>query len=137
MYGANPFPEAEEIGEYIRTHAAKDATIAVLGSEPEIPFYAHRHSATGHIYMYGLMETQPYAVTMQRELIREVESAKPEYLVVATSSASWLRRDTSPRELFEWLDANRPQEYAQLVAVADIVAADHTEYRWDDANYQV
>jgi Flp pilus assembly protein TadD len=137
MYGANPFPEAEQIGEYIRTHAAKDATIAVLGSEPEIPFYAHRHSATGHIYMYGLMEPQPYAATMQNELIREVEDAKPEYLIVATSSASWLRRDTSPKELFVWLDENRPKEFAQQVAVADIVAADHTEYRWDDANYQV
>ena len=138
MYGANPFPEAEKIGEYLRTHAAKDSTIAVLGSEPEIPFYAHRHSATGHIYMYGLMEPQPYAVTMQKELIREVENAKPEYLIVATSAASWLRRDTSPRELFDWWDATRPQEYAQLVAVADIVSPDHTEYRWDDSgNYQV
>ena len=56
MYGANPFPEALQIGEYIRTNGAKDSTIAILGSEPEIPFYAHRHSATGHIYMYGLME---------------------------------------------------------------------------------
>ena len=138
MYGTNPFPEAEKIGEYLRTHAAKDSTIAVLGSEPEIPFYAQRHSATGHIYMYGLMEPQPYAVTMQKELIRELEDAKPEYLIVATSSASWLRRDTSPKELFDWWDANRPLEYADLVAVADLVAPDHTEYRWDDTgNYQV
>ncbi|MGD0520247.1 MAG: tetratricopeptide repeat protein [Terracidiphilus sp.] len=138
MYGANPFPEAEKIGEYIRTHAAKDSTIAVLGSEPEIPFYAHRHSATGHIYMYGLMESQPYAVTMQNELIRELENAQPEYVILATSTASWLRRDTSPPELFDWWDATRPQEYAQLVALADIVSADHTEYRWDDSgSYQV
>jgi tetratricopeptide (TPR) repeat protein len=135
MYGANPFPEALQIGEYIRTHAAKDATIAVLGSEPEIPFYAHRHSASGHIYMYGLMEPQPYAVTMQKELISELEDAKPEYLVLATSSASWLRRDTSPKELFDWWDANRQQQYSQLVAVADIVAPDHTVYKWDDAEY--
>jgi Flp pilus assembly protein TadD len=138
MYGANPFPEALQIGNYIRAHAAKDSTIAVLGSEPEIPFYARRHSATGHIYMYGLMESQPYAVTMQKELISELEAAKPEYLIVATSSASWLRRETSPRELFDWWDANRPKDYADLVAVADIVAPDHTEYRWEDASsYQV
>ena len=138
LYGANPFPEAVTIGEYLRTHAAKDATIAVLGSEPEIPFYAHRHSATGHIYMYGLMESQPYAATMQRELISEVEKAKPEYLVAATSTSSWLRRDTSPQDIFEWWDKNRPKEYAQLVVVADIVAPDHTEYRWEDAaSYRV
>ena len=138
LYGANPFPEAEKIGEYIRTHAAKDSTIAVLGSEPEILFYAHRHSATGHIYMYGLMESQPYAATMQKELISELENAKPEYLILTTSSASWLRRTTSPRELFDWWDANRPKEYADLVAVADLVAPDHTEYRWDDiGNYQI
>jgi hypothetical protein len=132
MYGANPFPEAEKIGEYLRTHSAKDSTIAVLGSEPEIPFYAHRHSATGHIYMYGLMEPQPYAVTMQKELISEVENAQPEYIVVSTARASWLRRDTSPRELFNWWAAYEPQRYKQIVGVADIIAADHTEYLWGD-----
>jgi hypothetical protein len=47
------------------------ARIADLGSEPEIYFYAHLHSATGYIYTYGLMDEQKYAWTMQRETIRD------------------------------------------------------------------
>ena len=40
----------------LREHSAPDARIAILGSEPEILFYARRHSATGYIYMYDLLE---------------------------------------------------------------------------------
>ena len=46
-YGTNPFAEAEKIGEYLRSQTTLDDTIAVLGSEPEIYFYAHGRSATG------------------------------------------------------------------------------------------
>ena len=46
--------------------------MAVLGSEPEIYFLARRHSATGYIYTYGLMEAQPFARRMQDEMIREI-----------------------------------------------------------------
>jgi hypothetical protein len=33
--------------------AAIVSLAAILGSEPETYFYAHRHSATGYIYTYG------------------------------------------------------------------------------------
>ena len=39
--------------QYIRNHSGPDALVAVLGSEPEIYFLAHRHSATGYIYTYA------------------------------------------------------------------------------------
>jgi len=138
MYGQNPFPEAIRIGDYIRTHSAKDSRVAVLGSEPEIPFYANRHSATGHIYMYGLMEPEPYALTMQNEFIREVEKSQPEYVVYVASPTSWLRRTTSPSAIFDWWAAYQPQRYKQIVAVADVISSGHTEYRWGDAGtYQL
>ena len=60
LYGANPFPEAVEIARYIREHSAPGSTIAVLGSEPEIFFHARRHSATGYIYMYEMMQVHQY-----------------------------------------------------------------------------
>ncbi len=132
MYGQNPFPEAVQIGNYIRTHLGKDSRIAVLGSEPEIPFYAHRHSVSGHIYMYGLVENQPYALTMQKELIHDIETSQPDYVVYVTGQTSWLRRPDSPTALFEWWDAYQPQRYQQVVGVADVISADHTEYRWGD-----
>ena len=77
MYRANPFPEAVEIGSYLKAHATRDETIAVLGSEPEICFYADRRSATGYIYTCPLMEPQPYALQMQQQMMHEIETVKP------------------------------------------------------------
>ena len=68
LYGGNPFPEAVTIAQYIATHSDTGDTIAVMGSEPEIYFYAHRHSATGYIYMYDLMQSHQYALPMQMEI---------------------------------------------------------------------
>jgi hypothetical protein len=118
IYGLNPFPEAVEVADYIRDHSAKDSLIAVLGSEPEIPFYANRHSATGYIYTYGLMEPQPYALQMQNEMIHELETARPEYVVTVDVDLSWLRRTDSPSRIFDWWNAYGPQHY-KIVGTID------------------
>src|SRR5207253_2103843 len=77
LYAFQPFPESLAIADYIRTHSPPDAPIAVLGSEPQIYFYAHRRSATGYIYTYPLMERQPFAWQMQAEMSQEIQAAKP------------------------------------------------------------
>jgi 4-amino-4-deoxy-L-arabinose transferase-like glycosyltransferase len=107
----NPFPEAIPAAGYIRTHTAHNTLIAVLGSEPELYFYAHRHSATPYIYMYGLMELQPYALKMQNDVIRDIENTRPQYIVDVDSSNSWLVRDNSATRIFDWWDNYRPQHY--------------------------
>jgi hypothetical protein len=89
IYPGNPFVECRQIGQYLGEHAAPDARIAVLGSEPEILFQAHRHSATGYIYMYDFFAPQPHAGEMQREMIAQIEEARPEYLLFVKLPASW------------------------------------------------
>ena len=89
LYGANPFPESVKIAEYVRDHTDPNDTIAVLGSEPQIYFYSSRHSATGYIYTYSLMEPQSYALPMQQEMIREIELARPKYLISVQMTISW------------------------------------------------
>ena len=131
MYGTSPFPEAIEIAAYIRAHSAEGSTIAVLGSEPEIPFYAGRHSATGYLYTYPLMENQLYAPVMQDEMIREIEASRPEYVVFVTHQGSWVRRPDSDPHIFEWWDEYRVAHY-KIIGVADIVWPDPTEYRWEE-----
>jgi hypothetical protein len=64
QYADHPFLEAPGIARYLNAHTSPDDRIAVLGSEPEIYFYAQRKSATG-IYTYALLESQPYAARMQ------------------------------------------------------------------------
>jgi Dolichyl-phosphate-mannose-protein mannosyltransferase len=108
IYQPNPFPEAIEVGDYIRSHSAGGARIAVLGSEPEIYFYAHRHSATGYIYTYNLMEHQEYASQMQRQMISEIEAARPEFVVFVDVPYSWGVRPGSDTGILAWA-----QQYLQ------------------------
>lgn len=130
IYGTSPFPEAVEIGRYLASHTAPDARIAVIGSEPEIYFYSQRCSATGYIDTYPLVEPQPYAVAMQREMIREVEKSRPDYVVYVNVRSSWVQ-STAPisNAIFDWF--NRYQrEQLQLVGLVEIRPGEPTEYRW-------
>ena len=111
IYPDNPFLEAVRIGTYVREHTEPADTIVVLGSEPEIYFYSHRHSATGYIYTYGLMEPQKYAHHMQEEMIREIQGARPKYLISIAMNYSWLRRPDSESAIFTWANEYMAQNY--------------------------
>ncbi|GFE57827.1 glycosyltransferase family 39 protein [Geobacter sp. AOG1] len=128
-YGTTPFPAAIEIGRYIKDHTSGTDRIAVLGSEPEIYFYAGRLSATGYIYMYSLMEDQPHAERMQQELIREIEQSKPIYCVFTKNRFSWLGSPSSPRLIFSWFEPYAQEHYEQ-VGVIELYDSE-TRYFWD------
>lgn len=130
-YGSNPFPESLEIARYIERHTSENDRIAVIGSEPQIYFYSKRRAATGHIYTYALMETHEFALQMQQEMIREIESARPEYLVLVNVETSWLIRPASERLIMQWV-AGYIQQYYDRVGIADIIPGESTAYRWDD-----
>jgi len=120
IWGDNPFPEAIAAAAYIRQRTSPNTPIAVLGSEPEIYFYAHRHSATPYIYMYGLMEPQPYALKMQNDVIRDLETTRPEYIVDVDVSTSWLTRDNSNTRIFDWWDDYQTRHYELAESINDL-----------------
>jgi len=130
-YWSNPFPEAVEIANYIKNHSPEDATVAVLGSEPEIYFYSHRHSATGYIYMYPLLEPQRYALAMQKQMIGEIEAASPDVMVFVNVSSSWVHtsQPRSTKDILLWVQGYVQQHYV-MEGVADIGSA--TEYHWGE-----
>lgn len=129
MYWPNPFPEAVQVADYIKSHTPEGARIAVLGSEPEIYFYSGRHSATGYIYTYGLMEPQKYASTMQQDMVSEIEAAHPQFLVYVDVPLSWLAQPRSDPFIFDWTKKYVQDQY-ELVGIADIGRT--TEYRWGE-----
>ena len=128
IYGENPFPESVKIAEYLKEHTKPGDRIAVMGSEPQICFYAHRRSATEYIYMYGLMEPQPFALRMQEEAIAQVEKSDPRFFVFVPISTSWLQQSDSERKIFSWM--HRYLENYRPVMVADIFS-DHTRWLMD------
>jgi len=131
LYTMNPFPESIEIAGYIESRTSPGDTIAVLGSEPQIYFYARRRSATGYIYTYGLMEPQPFARRMQEEMIAEIEAARPAYVVVSNVVTSWVVRPDSDRTIFEWGRQYLARNYDR-VGVIDILSATRTDYYWNE-----
>jgi hypothetical protein len=135
-YGANPFPESIEIAKYIKANSAETDKIAVLGSEPQIFFYADRRSASGYIYTYSLVEKQPYNEQMQQEMIAEIEASQPAWFVYCPISASWLRQDGTPGTIFSWIKSYTNAHY-EVRGVIDVFN-DRAVYKWDaDAvNYQ-
>ena len=124
IYGGNPFPESVEVADYIRKRTQPGDYIAVLGSEPQIYFYAHRRPATEYIYMYGLMELQPFAERMQENLVAQVEKNRPRFLVLATAGTSWLQQRQSSQLIFTWMRKYIENHYIPVI-VADIYP-DHT-----------
>jgi 4-amino-4-deoxy-L-arabinose transferase-like glycosyltransferase len=137
LFGARAFPEAIPIADYIRRHTTETDRIAILGSEPEILFYADRLSATGHIYMYGLMENHTYAEKMQLQLITEIESTMPAIIVIVHDSASWLLRTSSINRVLDWGDRYIPLRYDE-VGIVDIFGDRPTRFLWgaESAGYE-
>ena len=131
LYGLNPFPESIEIARYIRENSAPGSHIAVIGSEPQIYFYSGRHSATGYIYTYSLMEPHPYALTMQQDMIAQIEAAQPEFIVFVFVPTSWLARNDSHRLIFDWAE-NYARDRMLTVGLVDIQSPEQTVYLWNE-----
>jgi hypothetical protein len=130
IYDISPFPESLKIAEYIKAHSSSDDTIAILGSEPQILFYANRRSASSYVYTYPLMEPQPYALQMQEEMIRQIEAAKPKFMVLV-NRLSWAAQSTSEKMIFNW-GQKYQEEYYRLVGFVDILSINQTIYRWNE-----
>ena len=61
--------------------------------------------------MYALMEPQKYADEMQQEMIREIERARPTFLVSVIMNNSWLHRPQSDPRFFTWANEYTAENY--------------------------
>jgi hypothetical protein len=129
VYHQNPFSEALEVALRLKTLVRPGETIAVFGSEPEIFFYTGRRSATGYIYMYPLMENQALAESMRKDMLQEIEAARPTYAVFVGINTSWVdHASTDTSALGTMMDyANA---HFDEVGLLEIVSPERTEARW-------
>jgi hypothetical protein len=138
IYQGNYFNEAIPVAKYIQENTEPTDKIFVFGSEPEIYFYSRRQSATGYIYMYDLVFDQPFVKTMQKEMIKEVEAAKPKYIVYFSCQYSWLAMQGQSDSLFSWFNNYLIKNKFAPSGVAEYLFPDPTVYVWgkDVATYQ-
>jgi hypothetical protein len=111
IYLGNPFVESIPIADYIKNNTTKTDKIAVLGSEPQILFYADRKSATSFIYAYHLVSGKKYDIQFQQQAIKEIEREKPKYFVLINSPTSWAVQSNAPLAIFNWINYYLSQNY--------------------------
>ena len=129
IYGINPFVESLEIARFLQQRSLADDKIAILGSEPQICFYAQRRSATAYVYTYEIVKKHKYAPDLQQEMIQQIEAAQPKFLIFVNVVYSWLA-DPGPY-IRDWFMQNRKENY-QLVGLIDIFGYPRNSlYLWD------
>jgi hypothetical protein len=77
------------------------------------------------------MEPQSYARQMQEEMIRQIESARPKYVIWISASSSWLQQATSEGLIFDWGNAYLERFY-DVVGLVNILSPDRTDYYFDE-----
>ena len=121
VYPGNPFVEAVAAAEHLKERTHENDRILVLGSEPEILFYAARRSVTRHVYMYDLMQPTPTGERIQGEVIAAAEQHEPKYVVFVRAGnnpyqdLSWKMQPDSSRKIVDWW--NRYQTNYRIEAV--------------------
>lgn len=131
LHGPNPFLESLKIAEFLRSRTGPGDKIAVLGSEPQIFFYAQRKSATGYIYTYEMMGNHGYSLAMQQEMITEIERASPKFLIFIGIIYSWLPQPESNMLIFAWF-REYSQKYYDLAGRVEFIFAQETRFFWGD-----
>jgi hypothetical protein len=101
IYGLNPFVESPRIGDYIRRTSEPGESIYIVGSEPQILFYARRPSATRYIFFYPLTAGHPDARARQEEVMASVREKRPRYVVWVDLPASLLAMEHTDPYIFE------------------------------------
>ena len=118
----NPFIQSIKIAEYVKSNSQKNDKIAIIGSEPQIFFYANRHSATGYIFTFSLKENQKHKLKMQKEMASEIELSKPKLIVFFPDSIPYVS---------DWLTPYLHKQQYQVTGIVDIFSG-LTIYKWDE-----
>lgn len=101
IYGMNPFPESLAIAEHIEQGSGPEDRVFIVGSEPQILFYAKRRSATRYIFFYPLTGEFPDARARQQSVLEEVQATRPLYVVWADVATSLSRTPRSEPLIFD------------------------------------
>ena len=73
----NPFPESKQIASYLADSTSPSNKVFIIGSEPEILFYARRQSPTSFLMLYPLMNSYPRTGEFQQTVWNDIQRTPP------------------------------------------------------------
>jgi hypothetical protein len=76
------------VGRYLRVLIGKNDTVFVLGSEPQLLFYANAVAPTRFIFFTHLVQPSPYRSKFRGEFISSLKERPPEFLVAINDPSS-------------------------------------------------
>jgi hypothetical protein len=129
LYPGESFVESLEIADYLKTHSAAGDQMAIVGSEPQICFYAARRSATSYIYTYDMMDNGPFATQLQQEMIRQIEAAHPQFVLYVNLQNSWGGAPTPQMPIVEW-QAKYCRELYEPVGKVEFPVNKPSQFYW-------
>jgi Dolichyl-phosphate-mannose-protein mannosyltransferase len=111
-FGENPFPESKPVAEYIAGHTAPEDRVLIVGSEPQILFYAKRRSPSPFLMIYPLLTKHARYEEFERQMQREVEAHPPKYIVaIAHIPTSLLVDEGLDPEILKYLTGLFDRDY--------------------------
>jgi hypothetical protein len=127
-------PDNALVADFLKAHALPQDQVGIIGSEPEICFYTRLRCTSPYLYMYPLMEQQPFAQPMQADLMQELATERPRFIVYVDNSWSWNWRPTFDQNhaFLEalWGFAHNGYELVDTVPVTD--SSTETSHLWGD-----
>lgn len=103
LYGPNLFAQSQRIAEYLKKHSAPSDTVLIVGTEPQILYYAGLKSATRYVIVYPLFGPYRDAQERQEEVLREIRTRPPAWILDVRFSNSRTPDPRRPRILEEEL----------------------------------
>ncbi len=130
-YGNNPFPESMEIANYINANSKPEDNIVLLGSEPQIYFYTKKRCPSRHAYFTALVNNIPAHHQWQREFAKDVEKAKPKFVIFFNHPLSLLVQPNTDKYVFEWANKFISENY-HIVGLVDMIEGQQSVYVYNE-----
>jgi hypothetical protein len=116
IYRCDLFAYSPAIADILRRHSDPEDTIFILGTEPQLLYYAERRSATRYKSIYPALS--PFADTPQRQraVLEEVAERDPVLIVTVFHPGSLLHDPRTPPDLFDGVHAMLTSSY-KVIAI--------------------
>jgi hypothetical protein len=120
IYGNSPFADSPEIARFIAANSTPEDSVLVMGSEPQILYYAKRRSATRYILAYPFMTPFPDTAARQKSVMEEVRRNNPKFVVTVFLSTSFMGSPETPKTIFQDLRTYMTGRYAVVGGIVRI-----------------